>query len=167
MTDNILQKQAWDYFQMHAAQRLTTFNFYLVISSLITTALFSTFQKDYQLHGIGVIPGFLLTFVSFVFWKLDGRNKELIEIAEASLKFFEANNDIKDSEKKPHIAKVFSREEYETNRKRIKKRKFCFWTNHFSYSDCFNLVFTCFGIVGILGTLIALYLLYKSQGNCC
>lgn len=155
MTDNILQKQAWDYFQMHASQRLTTFNFYLVISSLITTTLFSTFQKDYQFYCIRVIPGLLLIFVSFVFWKLDIRNKELIEIAEASLKFFEANNQIKDSGNRPHIAKVFSREEYETNRKRINKRKFSFWENHFSYSDCFNLVFICFGIVGILGTIIA------------
>ena len=29
MTEDDLRKQTWDYFHMHAAQRLTTFNFYV------------------------------------------------------------------------------------------------------------------------------------------
>lgn len=156
INNNFLQKQAWDYFQLHAAQRLTTFNFYIVISSVIITALFSTFQKDYQFYGVGVILGLLLIFISFIFWKLDGRNKELIKMAEVALRFFEADIKIQDSVNELHIAKIFSRENYETNKKRSKNKKYICWANHFSYSDCFNLVFSCFTLVGILGIFIGL-----------
>lgn len=31
-----------------------------------------------------------------------------------------------------------------------------FWRNHFSYTDCFNLVFFTFGLLGLLGTIVAI-----------
>ena len=99
-SNNNLHKQAWDYFQMHGTQRLTTFNFYIVISSFITAAMFSTFQKDYQAPYIGIILGLLVILLSLIFWKLDIRNSHLIKGAETALKFFESNSDIRDLEDK-------------------------------------------------------------------
>ena len=50
MPDDFLRKQAWDYFVLHAGQRLTVFNFYIVISSVTATAYFSSFKIDSNLQ---------------------------------------------------------------------------------------------------------------------
>jgi hypothetical protein len=152
-TDVNLRKQAWDYFQMHSAQRLTTFNFYIVVSSVIATALFSSLQKDYRTPRLGVTLGSLLDVLSFVFWKLDVRNRDLIKRAESALRYFEATGDA--SEEPPHMAQIFLREDYDTGRMR-EKRSLLFWRNHYSYSDCFNLVFVAFALAGTIGALVSL-----------
>src|SRR5262245_54786828 len=115
LTNEILHKQSWDYFQLHSQQRLTTFNFYLIISSVITSALFATFYKDYKIPHLGILMGFLSSFFSFVFWKIDVRNRQLINTAITALIFFESTSELKDHVDEPHIGKVFMREEYETN----------------------------------------------------
>jgi hypothetical protein len=153
--DEYLRKQAWDYFQVHASQRLTTFNFYIVISSLITTALFATLQKDYRVPQVGAVPGLFLIFFSFVFWKLDERNRELVRIGEAALRSFESASEPKDDSQEPHVAKVFSREEHETNQKRLQAR-LAPWNRFFSYSACFRWIFWGFSLVGAIGALVAL-----------
>lgn len=152
--DEALRKQAWDYFQMHSGQRLTTFNFYIVISSVITTALFTTFQKEYQVPRVGIALGLLLSLFSFIFWKVDTRNKQLIRGAEAALKFFEDTSELKDRDGEPHVAKVFRHEEYATTKRKAEKTLIP-WKRHYSYSNSFNLVFLTFGLIGLLGAVIA------------
>jgi hypothetical protein len=149
-----LRKQAWDYFQMHASQRLTTFNFYIVISSVITTGLFSTFQKDYKATYLGTMLGLLLCFFSFIFWKVDIRNKQLIKGAEEALKFFESTTVLQDKDGEPHIAKIFQHEEYATKRRRERK-SILLWKNYYSYSNSFNKVFLAFAIIGLIGALLS------------
>jgi hypothetical protein len=112
-----LRKQAWDYFQLHASQRLTTFNFYIVISSLLTTGLLGTFQKDYKTPFLGAGLGALLTFLSFVFWKLDERNKLLIKNAESALRHFESLVAPAPGSE-PHVTQLFLREEWVTDKTR-------------------------------------------------
>ena len=150
MKNEELRKQAWDFFQMQAGQRLTTFNYYVVISSVLCTGLASSFKADSNNQYLGISFGFLLVLFSFIFWKLDHRNRDLIEGAEEALKFFEAASDLQDSGGTPHVAKRFLREDFETTRKR-KPRKWRFWLNYYSYSECFGFVFTVFSIVGLAG----------------
>ena len=150
-----LRKEAWDYFQMHAGQRLSTFNFYIVISSVLSTALFTSFQKDYRVPGVSAILGFLLAFFSFIFWRLDLRNKELIKNAEAALKFFESAREPMDSAEGFHVTKLFLHEEYKTGKKRSGRYLFLL-RRHWSYSDCFNLVFLAFECAGLLGIVVGL-----------
>jgi len=40
--ETYLREQAWNYFVLHASQRMTIFNFYLVSSSLIASAYFAS-----------------------------------------------------------------------------------------------------------------------------
>jgi hypothetical protein len=159
LPDETLRKQAWDYFQMHSSQRLATFNFYIVISSVITTALFSTFQKDYKVPLLSITLGLLLSFFSFIFWKLDSRNKQLIKGAEAALRYFESTSEIKDSDNVPHVAKIFLQEDWATNQRK-ETRSILPWKSHYSYSKSFNKVFLAFTIIGLIGaTLSAMKLL--------
>jgi hypothetical protein len=102
-----------------------------------------------------VILGFLLALFSFVFWKLDLRNKELIKNAEAALKYFENKLGPKDPEGEVHVTKLFTYEEVESEKKRT-ARYFSLWRKNWSYSDCFSLVFVSFQCVGILGMVVGL-----------
>jgi len=159
MPDDDLRKQAWDYFHMHASQRLTTFNFYIVISSVLTTGLAAMFKVDFEIKYAGVALGFLLILFSFIFWKIDERNKEMIKGAEETLKFFERTSQLPDSGMEPHIAKRFLREEYDTNLKKA-QRSWRFWRNYYSYSECFKFIFLIFFIVGLVGAVLSLWKIF-------
>jgi hypothetical protein len=135
---------------MQAGQRLTTFNFYIAISSLLSTGLVASFKTDIDFPYLGIVFGLLLILFSFIFWKLDQRNGDLIKGAEATLKFFEAKSTLEDEEDIPHVAKRFSREEFDTNIKR-NSHSWRFWRNHYSYYQCLRGVFMIFGCGGFVG----------------
>lgn len=159
MQNEELRKQSWDFFQMQAGQRLTTFNFYIAISSLLSTGLAASFKPDICAPFLGIAFGLLLILFSFVFWKLDNRNRDLIKGAEASLKYFESVSSLEDERGKPHIAKRFIREEFDTSEKKKHRSWWRLWRNHYSYSECFSAVFMIFGIIGLVGFLISIVLL--------
>lgn len=152
MTEDELRKQAWDFFQMQAGQRLTTFNFYIALSSLLSTGLAASFKADINIPCLGVAFGLLLLLFSAIFWKLDQRNRDLIKGAEDSLKFFEAKAELEDQAGTPHIAKRFTREEFDSDRKK-NERSCCFWRNNYSYSECLRAVFIVFASIGLLGSI--------------
>jgi hypothetical protein len=162
MKDEDLRKQAWDFFQMQAGQRLTTFNFYVVISSLLCTGLASSFKTDANNPYLGICFGLLLVSFSFAFWKLDHRNKNLIRSAENALKFFENQSSFEDENGMPHVVKRFMREEAETIEMN-KSRTWMLWQNGYSYSECFWFVFTVFSLVGFAG---ATWSIFRLIGTC-
>ena len=142
---SFLQRQAWDYFNTHAAQRLTIFNFYIGLSSVAATGFFASFKSDSNLQSARPLLAGLLCFFAFVFWKLDQRTKALIKNAEDTLKYFE--------DLQPHHvhAKVFLHEEMKTeeHRESIKGwAKILIWRWPLSYSHCFNLVYAVFFMIG-------------------
>jgi hypothetical protein len=148
-----LRQQAWNYFQMHATQRLTTFNYYLAISTAITAAIAITFQKDYQIPALGMILSLMLIAVSLIFWKLDGRNIELIELAESALKYFEEieKSDFPDEAGgKPHKVLLFTHEEQDSTDKDGTQMV------HFKYKTCLNLTIFLFIGGGFVALALAL-----------
>lgn len=78
---------AWGWFQYHASQRLTAFNFFLVLVGL----LFVTFAQaiNHGWSGVGVAIGVLGSLVSVGFWALDVRNEELILSGHKALQTLE------------------------------------------------------------------------------
>lgn len=86
-TRSELRVYAWNYFSLHATQRLTTFNFYLVISTLLLAGLGAAFKKDYGNHGMAIPIGVVISIISIVFHKLDERNRMLVDNAERALRF--------------------------------------------------------------------------------
>lgn len=140
------QEYAWKYFNIHAEQRLKTFNFFVMLSSLISGATL-TIAKDSTNFIYAAPMGYLLTFLSFIFWKLDLRNKELIKHGENALKRIESHV-IQNKYSEVELS-LFLNEEKETQKK-INNSKFLSPSNHFSYSKCFNWVFFIFGIGGFI-----------------
>jgi hypothetical protein len=149
------RKYVWDYFHMHASQRLTTFNFYIVISTLLATGLFATLRGDIRVQPYGIVLGLLLILLSFVFYKLDQRNKVFISNAENALKYIEGFENFPCQDNEPQPLMVFSREEYLT---KLLKAQDSFWAcrKHYTYANCFLIIFLSFGILGIIGTLLTL-----------
>jgi hypothetical protein len=149
--NNDMRLYAWNYFQLHASQRLTAFNFYIVISTVLGTGYLMSLKGD-TISTIGIILGLLLSFLSFIFWKLDVRNKQMIKNAEDALKYLERQLNLENNNSNPHILQIFCYDESQA--KMFKKSKsFWPWRSYYSYSKCFNLVFIILGVLGLLGTI--------------
>jgi len=153
-----LRQYIWNYFQVHASQRLTTFNFYILISTVIATG-FLIIIRDMLI--LALILSIILIFLSFIFWKLDTRNKQLITNAEDGLKYLESKDEINDKEDTPHILNIFSYEEMQTQQLRTKK-SIWLWNRVFTYSTCFNMIFIAFAILGLFGVFYSIIALIFS-----
>ena len=156
-----LQEYIWNYFQLHAAQRLKTFEFYIVVATVLLSGYVVCIKED-NLMPIGIVVGVLLVLLSFVFWKLDVRNKQLIKNAEQALKTME---DIVISESTggiPDSLKLFNYDDVKVEQRRHKKRSFLFH-RHFSYSDCFGIMFIVFATLGIAAALWTCCCLLKPE----
>lgn len=81
--DTKLLDHAWRYFELHAKQRLTLFNFFVVLSGLIAAAWGTAMTAEEPLPTVGAIMGIVLAFSSIIFWKLDQRNAFLTKRAES------------------------------------------------------------------------------------
>ena len=150
---NDMRQYVWNYFQSHASQRLTTFNFYIVICTVAATGYLTAMQEN-KMPVLGIVLGFLLSFLSFIFWKLDCRNKQMIKNAEEALMYLENQFETEDNSGNPHVVRIFTYEKAQTERIR-EIRSVWPWKNHFSYSRCLNSVFAVFGILGGLAALYA------------
>ena len=148
------RQYVWNYFQLHASQRLITFNFYIVISTAIAAGYIVALRVN-SVPVLAILLGFTISLLSFIFWKLDMRNKLLIKNAEEALKYLEALTCTPGDKNKSNVLKIFTYEEGQTNKMKMTK-SFWPWKNHYSYSKCFNIVFAVFGILGLLGTVYAI-----------
>jgi len=134
----------WEYFKVHAQQRMSLFNFFVVFSSLATTCLVATFQEKTRAPTVGMAIGVLLIIISFTFWKLDERVRFLIKHAENALKWIESTYPLEDDVVNPHVLRLFTCEEKHTK---------C--NGDLTYSKCFKVAFLVFGVVGLVGVILS------------
>lgn len=144
---------AWSYFQLHANQRMTSFNFFVVIAALLTAALAGTLKSDFEHHYFGVMLALSLV-VSFVFWKMDQRVRYLIKHAEEALKAIEEKSTGNEDSLGATLA-LFRTEEEKTSRIRG-SYSWRFWQWHLSYSKCFESVYLVFCLLGLVCGIAAL-----------
>ena len=50
-----LQEYAWQYFALHASQRMSLFNFFVASSSVVTAALCGTFHEKVRAYEMGIV----------------------------------------------------------------------------------------------------------------
>lgn len=151
------REYSWEYFKVHAEQRVSLFHFFVVFSSLVTVGLAGTLQKGIQTYLVGVGLGAILMLVSFVFWKLNKRVGYLIKHAESALKWIEAKVPLENCKEEAHVLQLFILEEIRTKRER-KAPWHAPWKWHLTYSKCFGLAFLAFGLIGLAGTVVSLVL---------
>jgi len=139
MTDEekFLASVIWNHFQVHAGQRMTIFNFYVVLSSLLSGATLTALQAQTQHNFTLCALGLGLAVIAFVFWRLDERNRLLIHCSEDALKILEA--DAWTSSAAPVTLRVFTNSDQITAAKK----------GHLKYSTCFRIVFAMFALFGV------------------
>ena len=154
--DDYLQQQAWNYFALHAQQRLTTVNFYLVVATTLTAAAVASFAENFGFPGLRLPAGLLLSLLSFAFWRLDFRNRELIKAAEVALRSLEASGRIEDGNGGPPVEWLFTREHRQSEERKGATR----WTGYVvphTYSHVFNVLFCSFLLTGFLIAVLAVW----------
>lgn len=133
------------YFEIHAAQRMSVFNFFIVLSTIILTGLATCVFGDDMYAPIGVPLGLLLTALALTFWKLDQRTSFLVKRAEKALEHLETDHF-------PPFAQIISNEPKEFNKL---NELLSFPRKHWTYSRSLGLVFLVVGTMGVAGTLVA------------
>lgn len=149
------RQYAWDYFIAHAQARLATFRFYLFYCSVIMAGMFTALTKG-NILWLGAILSFLLSFMSWIYLKVDIRHKQMINRAQEALMEIASMMDLPDQNAEPNKLKLFTREKYITS-KMPRFPKVLTAKAHCSYSMSVKMVFYTFigiGIIGGIGMLI-------------
>ncbi|MBL8798741.1 MAG: hypothetical protein JNM56_32915 [Planctomycetia bacterium] len=157
---------AWKYFSFHADQRIKTFNFYILLCTVVVGGILA-FIKDARSPWMASPGTMLLAFASFVFWKLDRRNKDLICHAEKALRRIEIATCEDARGSLPPECCVFSTEDLATEKTKSENGRPTWsplsWPcGYFTYSTCFGWVFAVIGF-GSLALTFALPLLPANQ----
>lgn len=129
-------EHAWGYFQLHASQRVTVFNYFVVFSGLLVTGMAAAVQTSSRLALVGVVLGLLLCGLSFVFFKLDQRVSFLIKNSECVIKKLE-----------PSSASLFNDEVTQT----ANAQRQGLWT----YGRAFRTMFWTMGLIGLFGASVS------------
>jgi hypothetical protein len=85
LTKQVLD-HAWNWFNLHAAQRMQTFNFFLVATAFLIAAYASLLEKH---HWAALLVGLVGAWLSFWFTRLDSRTRQLINAGEAALEILQ------------------------------------------------------------------------------
>ena len=144
------RQYAWQYFSLHADQRMRLFNFFLLLSGLLTGALSAVKQITPETKLAVLLP-LIQSFSAFIFWRLDERSRMLIKNAETAIKYLDALWGLEPSESgEPHVLNLFARDDFRTEQLKNK-----WWMRYFvpvSYSRSFRLTYL---VVGGLGLVLA------------
>lgn len=142
---DLLFGHAWRYFELHANQRMSLFNFFLVLSGLVSAGLAASIQGSARLASLGVVLGLLLALVSFVFWKLDQRVSFLVKHAEQAISELEQSLPAE-------CVRLFHLEPQQTERTVMSGH---WWSRHWTYGRSFRTVFAIMGVFGVGGSALS------------
>lgn len=145
-----LRKYAWDYFAIHAGQRMSAFQFFITLATAVVAGYLLLVRNTGGEKWMAIF-GALLAFLSFVFFKLDQRTRDLVKNGERALKYLDADLHI-ESEARPNPLELFDCDDRAVDG----KKNIIPFTGHFSYSRCFKYVFFGFGLLGLLGVVCSI-----------
>ncbi len=134
---------AWRYFVLHAQQRISVFNFFIVLSGILSTGIGAGFQAGKPMAPVVAILGALLTLFSVVFYRLDARGSELVKLAEVALVAGENTC-------MPAFARIVAGE---GERRASGPPSPQTWT----FGQSFRLIFWVMGIAGAAASLVSIY----------
>lgn len=130
-----IQQYLWDYFELHANQRMSVFKFFVTLGVFVTATLVAAVVQGHHMVGVGL--GLLLMCISAAFWKLDERTRYLITNSENALKDIEAMYVERAS------LQVFTNDHWKRDRR-------CG-----TYSHCFKFLFGVFAVAGFIGLFVS------------
>ncbi|MGU7592326.1 RipA family octameric membrane protein [Enterobacter hormaechei] len=135
----MIHEHAWKYFEVHSQQRITVFNFYITIISLLVAGGGICLQQGSKLIYFTSVFGLFIMFITFIFYKLDTRVSLLIKNAERALRKTEEQFDKKEM-------KIFT---LDHDNKNLNESILSPW----SYGKCFRISFSIISYIGFMLTL--------------
>ncbi|QNW91633.1 hypothetical protein IC799_01070 [Acinetobacter seifertii] len=121
MNSEKLVEHVWKYFEIHSQQRMTLFNFFILVVGGIISAIGFCLQSEKDLGFLIDVFSITLIVISFLFYKLDQRTsflikrseKYLIKIEQSYLNsqieiFSKDNSDLEDENDKRSINKIWT-----------------------------------------------------------
>lgn len=129
-------EHAWKYFEVHSQQRMTVFNFYITVVGLLAAGCGISLQQGGDFIYFSTVLGLFITFITFIFYKLDDRVSLLIKKSEGALKYLESHLE------HPSF-RIFSSD---LDHSTLNSGLFSVWT----YGRCFRIVFVVLGLAGLI-----------------
>ncbi|HEX9540770.1 MAG TPA: hypothetical protein VGA04_21615 [Streptosporangiaceae bacterium] len=83
------QAYAWNWFALHAGQRLQLVNFWLVAVAFLASAYVQASSNHMPAIAFGVSVTGVVSSLAFI--RLDVRTRQLVQVAENALRYFEAS----------------------------------------------------------------------------
>ncbi len=80
----------WDHFKFNADQRLKGFNFFVLLSIFADGGVFAALGNKSLDPRLLVLLGSLIVLLAFVFWLVDTRSRQLLNLTIPALKEIEA-----------------------------------------------------------------------------
>lgn len=133
--DKMASEHAWRYFELHAQQRITVFNFYIAITGLLAAGIGLSLQQEGKYLYLCSILGAFMIFISIIFWKLDHRVSMLIKNSETALQCIESNFQNQDF-------RILTKDKDDNQ---LNSSAFSNW----SYGKCFRIAFIFVGNIGL------------------
>ncbi|UHQ23811.1 hypothetical protein LVB77_03620 [Lysobacter sp. 5GHs7-4] len=142
---------AWNYFSVHAAQRMSVFQFFITLATAIIggAVLIAGSADDRKWAALLFLA---LPFLSFIFWRLDLRTSSLVKNAEDALKFLDSEVAFRLKNGLPPELALFARDDTIV----ADKAEARLLRGHFSYSRSFRYVFVAVALLGIVGASVVL-----------
>lgn len=78
----------WQHFVFNAEQRLKAFNFFVVFSVFANGGVFAAAEKSAH-SAIFILMGAFVVALAIVFWVIDARSQNLLQLAVPGLKEYE------------------------------------------------------------------------------
>lgn len=149
----IARDHAWNYFSLHAQQRISVFQYFISIETALITAAIITIQyrKDFGDPTWPIVLGPAIILFSFVFWKIDQRTRDLIDKAESSLRQIEV--EIKKN-LPTSISLPFTEDPQSKNS--VEFRAFPLIPGRLTYSQSFGTIYSISALFGALFLVISL-----------
>jgi hypothetical protein len=145
---------ALEYFKLHAGQRMALFNYFVLISALLTAGLAATLRRDCDCPIFGLFLSLGIIVISFVFWKLNQRVAYFIKHAESALKTLERSSLSEDTNGQE--LSLSCSEEMKTKKVKENTYRWNPFSWHMSYSECFSIVYVLFAVVGLIGAVVTI-----------
>jgi len=80
----------WAHFKLNAEQRLRGFNFFVVLAIFADGGVLAALQQGFS-PGLLVLLGAFTVLLAQVFWLVDARSRQLLELTIVALKQMEAD----------------------------------------------------------------------------
>jgi hypothetical protein len=78
----------WDHFKFNADQRLKAFNFFVILSTFANGGVFAAIETGFS-PCILALLGLFVIVLSVVFWLVDARSKQLLQLTIPGMKKME------------------------------------------------------------------------------